>query len=58
MLYLVPTPIGNLQDITLRAIDLLTKAELVFTEDPRKTKLLFELLKIKWFDKSKSSTRH
>jgi len=46
MLYLVPTPIGNLQDITLRAINLLTKAQFILTEDPRKTKLLFELLKI------------
>ncbi len=46
MLYLVPTPIGNLQDITFRAVDLLTKVEIVLTEDPRKTKLLFALLKI------------
>ncbi len=47
MLYFVPTPIGNLEDISLRSLRLLESATTIFCEDTRVTKRLISLLKEK-----------
>ena len=46
-LYLVSTPIGNLNDITFRAIETLKRSEYILCEDTRISKKLFEKFDIR-----------
>ena len=46
-LYIIPTPIGNLKDLTLRSIELLNKVDLILAEDTRVSQRLLNHYKIK-----------
>ena len=47
ILYLVPTQIGNMEDITFRSLKILNEVDVVFSEDTRVTKNLFNYFDIK-----------
>ena len=53
-LYIVSTPIGNLRDITFRAIDILKKSDYILCEDTRISKTLFDKYEVK----SKFTSNH
>lgn len=64
MLYVVPTPIGNLKDITLRALEVLQSVDGILCEDTRRTSLLLNhyqidkpLLVLNDFNESKTFPR-
>jgi 16S rRNA (cytidine1402-2'-O)-methyltransferase len=46
-LYIIPTPIGNLKDITLRSLEVLKEIEYIFCEDTRREKILLDHYQIK-----------
>ena len=48
MLYLIPTPIGNTNDITIRALNLLKELPILICEDTRTTKKLLNILNINY----------
>lgn len=51
ILRVVPTPIGNLEDITIRSLNYFKQADLVICEDTRSANRLFRMLDIDLFDK-------
>lgn len=47
-LFIVPTPVGNLDDMTFRAIKVLKDADIILAEDTRKTSVLLKHFNITW----------
>ncbi|NLW52666.1 MAG: 16S rRNA (cytidine(1402)-2'-O)-methyltransferase [Tissierellia bacterium] len=47
MIYIIATPIGNLKDITIRALEALNESELIYCEDTRNTSVLLNHYEIK-----------
>ena len=47
MLYIVPTPVGNLEDMTLRAVRVLKEADLILAEDTRTSSVLLQHFEIR-----------
>ena len=46
-LYLIPTPIGNMEDMTYRAVKVLEMVDVIFSEDTRVTQNLLNYFNIK-----------
>ena len=47
VIYIIPTPIGNLEDITLRSIKTLNESDMILAEDTRVSKKILEHYDIK-----------
>lgn len=58
MLYLLPTPLGNLADITLHVLDILNQVEVFLCEDTRISKQLLLLLQQRGYIKEKKRVFH
>lgn len=58
ILYIIATPIGNLEDITIRAIRTLASVDGIACEDTRKTGMLLKLLKEKYSEFYQQSQEH